>query len=140
MSTPQLPSPPPDVAPETATFWAATLDGKLLLQRCSACGRAGYYPRYVCAHCHSTDLVDTEASGRGSIYSYTVTARGILEYANAGSYVLAMVELDEGPKMITNIIDCDPDALSIGQRVEVVFCDTGGDGALPRFRPAGAGL
>ncbi|MCX2934012.1 Zn-ribbon domain-containing OB-fold protein [Mycobacterium sp. CVI_P3] len=140
MSTPQLPSPAPSVNPETATFWAATLAGKLVLQRCSNCDRAGYYPRYVCANCHSTDLVDTEASGRGTIYSYTVTTRGILEYANAGSYVLAMVELDEGPKMVTNIIDCDPDALSIGQRVEVVFCDTGGEGALPRFRPAGPGM
>jgi uncharacterized protein len=140
VNLPQLPSPAPSVSPETATFWAATLDGKLLLQRCSDCGRAGYYPRYVCANCHSTDLVDIEATGRGTIYSYTVTARGILEYENAGSYVLAMVELDEGPKMVTNIIECDPEALSIGQRVEVVFCDTGGDGALPRFRPAAAGL
>ncbi|ORB77314.1 Zn-ribbon domain-containing OB-fold protein, partial [Mycobacterium timonense] len=103
-------------------------------------GGAGASPRYVCAHCDRPARVDTEASGRGSIYSYTVTTRGILEYANAGSYVLAMVELDEGPKMITNIIDCDPNALSIGQRVEVVFCDTGGDGALPRFRPADPGL
>ena len=140
MSTPQLPSPPPVVTSETATFWAATLDGKLLLQRCADCGRAGYYPRYVCANCHSTELVDIEASGKGRIYSYTVTTRGILEYADAGAYVLAMVELDEGPKMITNIIDCDPGAVSIGQRVEVVFCDTGGDGALPRFRPASTGV
>lgn len=135
MSTTELPAPAPDITPETAAFWAATLDGKLLLQRCSDCGRAGYYPRHVCANCHSTDLVDTEASGRGRIYSYTVTARGILEYANAGSYVLAMVELDEGPKMVTNIVDCDPTGLTIGQPVEVVFHDTGADAALPRFRP-----
>lgn len=139
MNTPQLPSPPPVVAPETATFWAATLDGRLLLQRCENCGKAGYYPRYVCANCHSTSLVDTEATGRGRIYSYTVTTRGILEYAKAGSYVLAMVELDEGPKMITNIVDCDPGDLSIGQRVEVVFCEAGPDGALPRFRPVAPG-
>jgi uncharacterized protein len=131
----ELPAPVPEIAPETASFWAATLEGTLLLQRCSACGRAGYYPRVVCANCHSTDLVDIQASGRGTIYSYTVTTRGILEYADAGSYVLAMVALDEGPKMITNIVDCDPAALAIGQPVEVVFVDTGGGGALPRFRP-----
>jgi uncharacterized protein len=134
----ELPAPAPEVAPETAAFWAATLEGTLLLQRCSACGQAGYYPRYVCANCHSTDLVNFEATGRGTIYSYTLTTRGILEYADAGSYVLAMVELDEGPKMITNIVDCDPAGLAIGQPVEVVFFDTGGGGALPRFRPAAA--
>ncbi|QEN16395.1 Zn-ribbon domain-containing OB-fold protein [Mycolicibacterium sp. ELW1] len=135
MSAPQLPSPPPGVTPDTSVFWAATLDGKLLLQRCADCGLAGYYPRYVCANCHHTNLAYIEASGRGSIYSHTVTTRGILEYADAGSYVLAMVELNEGPKMLTNIIGCDPTELSIGQPVEVVFCATGGDGALPRFRP-----
>ena len=136
MSARELPTPAPDVQPETATFWAATLDGTLLLQRCATCGRAGYYPRVVCANCHSTDLADFAASGRGTIYSYTVTTRGILEYADAGAYVVAMVELAEGPKMITNIVDCDPADLAIGQPVEVVFVDTGGGGALPRFRPA----
>ncbi|WP_145011506.1 Zn-ribbon domain-containing OB-fold protein [Mycobacterium marseillense] len=138
MSDRELPTPAPDIQPETAAFWAATLDGTLLLQRCSDCGQALYYPRYLCADCHSTNLINFAATGRGVIYSYTITTRGILEYANAGSYVLAMVELDEGPKMITNIIDCDPEGLSIGQRVEVVFCDTGEGGALPRFRPADA--
>lgn len=135
MSTPQLPAPAPEIAPETAAFWAATLNGKLLLQRCKDCEKACYYPRYLCPHCHSTELVDFQASGRGTIYSYTVTTRGILEYANAGAYVLAMIELDEGPKIVSNIVDYDPAELAIGQRVEVVFSDTGGGGALPRFRP-----
>jgi uncharacterized OB-fold protein len=134
-TTPQLPAPAPEIAPETAEFWAATLAGKLLLQRCGDCEKACYYPRYVCPHCHSTTLIDFEASGRGTIYSYTITSRGILEYSNAGAYVLAMIELDEGPKMVSNIIDCDPAGLAIGQRVEVVFSETGGGGALPRFRP-----
>jgi uncharacterized OB-fold protein len=137
VSTPQLPAPVPEIAPETAAFWAATLTGTLLLQRCEGCGKACYYPRFVCPHCHSTNLIDFEASGRGTIYSYTVTTRGILEYAKAGAYVLAMIELDEGPKMVSNLVDCDPAELAIGQRVEVVFADTGGGGALPRFRPMG---
>jgi uncharacterized protein len=96
-----------------------------------------YYPRFVCPSCHRTELTHIEASGRGTIYSFTVTTKGILEYRHAGAYVLAMVELAEGPKMVTNIVDCDPGELSIGQPVEVVFHDTGGDGALPRFRPVG---
>jgi uncharacterized OB-fold protein len=136
VSTPQLPAPAPEIAPETAAFWAATLAGTLLLQRCGSCEKACYYPRYVCPNCHSTNLIDFQASGRGTIYSYTVTSRGILEYADAGAYVLAMIELDEGPKMVSNIVNCDPAELAIGQRVEVVFADTGGGGALPRFRPA----
>jgi uncharacterized OB-fold protein len=135
VNNPQLPAPAPDIAPETAAFWAATLDGRLLLQRCGRCEKACYYPRYLCPHCHCTNLIDFQASGRGTIYSYTVTSRGILEYATAGAYVLAMIELDEGPKMVSNIVECDPAVLAIGQRVEVVFFDTGGGGALPRFRP-----
>jgi uncharacterized OB-fold protein len=135
--SPSLPSPSPEVQPETAAFWAATLEGRLLLQRCSACDTVVYDPRFVCSSCHSTELANFEASGRGTIYSYTVTAKGILEYKDAGSYVLAMVELAEGPKMVTNIVECEPADLAIGQEVEVVFHETGGAGALPRFRPAG---
>ena len=131
-----LPSPTPEIAPETARFWAATLRGVVLLQRCATCGTVVYYPRFLCPACHSTELVDIESSGRGTIYSYTVTSKGILEYQDAGEYVLAMVELDEGPKMLTNIVDCDPAGLAIGQRVEVVFHRTDGDAALPRFRPS----
>ena len=136
-STGVLPAPTPEIQPETAAFWAATTRGVLLLQRCASCDTVLWYPRYVCANCHSTDLVDFEASGRGTVYSFTLTTRGILEYADAGSYVLALVELDEGPKMLTNLVDCDPGDIVIGQRVEVVFHRTEGDAALPRFRPAG---
>lgn len=133
-----LPAPMPEIQPETAAFWAATSRGVLLLQRCASCDTVLWYPRYVCANCHSTDLVDFEASGRGTVYSFTLTTRGILEYAPAGSYVLAMVELDEGPKMLTNIVGCDPGEISIGMPVEVRFEPCGpeaDDPALPRFRP-----
>jgi len=134
-----LPSPTPQIQPETAAFWAGTLEGKLVLQRCSSCGTVVYYPRFLCSACHSTELENLEATGRATIYSYTVTTKGILDYQGAGAYVLAMVELDEGPKMLTNIVDCDFDELRIGQPVEVVFHKTDGDAALPRFRPAGQG-
>jgi hypothetical protein len=133
----QLPAPAPEIAPETAAFWAATAEGRLLLQRCADCGQHLWYPRYVCAHCHSVRLESIEASGRGIIYSFTLTTRGILEYADCGPYVLALVELAEGPRMMTNIVEADPATLSIGQAVEVVFHDTGEQSALPRFRPIG---
>jgi uncharacterized OB-fold protein len=81
-----------------------------------------------------------EASGRGKIYSFTVNRRGAADlpaYREAGVYVLAYVELEEGPRMMTNIVDCDPDSVRIGQDVELVFHDTGQGTALARFRPAG---
>jgi hypothetical protein len=135
--TTALPAPAPEIAPETAAFWAGTAAGKLLLQRCADCGRHLWYPRYLCAHCHSVNLQNIEASGRGTIYSFTLTTRGILDYADCGPYVLALVELAEGPRMMTNIVEADPATLAIGQAVEVVFHDTGEGNALPRFRPIG---
>jgi uncharacterized OB-fold protein len=129
-----LPTPAPDIEPETAAFWAATLEGTLLLQRCRACQQVNWYPRFVCAHCHATELEDFPASGRGTLYSFSVTGAGILEYKGVGPYVLAMVELEEGPKMVTNIVDADSAQLAIGMPVEVVFSTPEGGGALPRFR------
>jgi uncharacterized OB-fold protein len=134
-----LPAPAPEIAPETAAFWAGTARGVLLLQRCTGCGTHLWYPRYVCAQCHSTELENVEASGRGTIYSFTLTTRGILDYSGCGPYVLALVELAEGPKMMTNIVEADPADLAIGQTVEVVFHDTGEGNALPRFRPVAGG-
>lgn len=131
-----LPAPAPAIQPETATFWEATNRGVLLLQRCGDCGTAIWYPRFLCSACHGINLVQEEASGRGTIYSFTITSRGILDYRDCGRYVLALVELQEGPKMMTNIVEADPATLEIGQPVEVVYCDTGAGSALPRFRPA----
>lgn len=133
-----LPAPAPEVHPETAAFWAGTARGELLLQHCQDCASAIWYPRFLCPHCHSTRLETVEATGRGTLYSFTLTTRGILDYKDCGPYVLALVELDEGPKMMTNIVDADPSQLAIGRRVEVVFHDTGEGTALPRFRPVPA--
>lgn len=134
-----LPAPAPEIAPETAEFWTATGLGVLTVQQCADCDTFLWYPRYVCASCHGTRLVYREVSGRGRIYSFTLTTRGIGDYADCGPYVLALVELAEGPKMMTNIVEVDPAALAIGQEVEVVFHDTGQGNALPRFRPRAAG-
>jgi uncharacterized OB-fold protein len=79
-----------------------------------------------------------QASGRGTIYTFTVNRRGqadLAEFREAGVYVLAYVELEEGPRVLTNIVECDPEQVHIGQPVEVVFHATGQGNALPRFRP-----
>lgn len=134
MSEPTLPVPTPPVTPETQPFWDATAEGRLVLPRCRACQTIIWYPRAICPNCHAMDVEWIEASGRGSIYSFTVVRRG--GYARGTDYVLAYVELDEGPRIMTNIVDWSPDDLSCGQAVEVVFHDTGQGSALPRFKPS----
>jgi uncharacterized OB-fold protein len=130
-----LPTPAPLINVETKAFWDATVQGKLLLPRCASCNTFIWYPRKFCPECSSFDVTWVEASGRGTIYSFTVNRRGQGDYRDM-AYVLAYVELDEGPRMLTNIVDCDYDKVAVGQSVELVFHDTGKGVALPRFRPA----
>ena len=135
-----LPSPAPAVLPEVKAFWEGTAAGKLLLPRCLECSTVIWYPRPFCSACASTQVEWIEASGRGAVYSFTVNRRGVADlaaYRDVGVYVLAYVELEEGPRVMTNIVECDPDSVRIGMPVEVVFHDTGEGTALPRFRPAG---
>jgi uncharacterized protein len=130
-----LPTPAPVVNVETQPFWDATTTGKLVLPRCTACGFVIWYPRAFCPECNSFDVEWFEASGRGTIYSYTVNRRGQGDYRDL-SYVLAYVELEEGPRVLTNIVDVDFEKVSVGQAVEIVFHPTQAGPALPRFRPA----
>jgi uncharacterized OB-fold protein len=130
-----MPTPAPVVNVETQEFWDATAQGKLLLPKCNACGTVGWYPRRFCPDCSSFDVGWIEASGKGTIYSYTINRRGQGDYRDV-AYVLAYVQLAEGPRMLTNIVDCDYDTVRVGQAVELVFHDTGKGTALPRFRPA----
>jgi uncharacterized protein len=135
VTTAELPAPAPQVSPETETFWAATADGRLVLPRCRACGQTFWYPRGLCPHCGATEIEWLDASGQGTIYSFTVIRRGEGAYREATPYVLAYVELAEGPRVLTNVVECEPDAVQVGQAVEVVFHATGEGPALPRFRP-----
>ena len=133
-----LPAPSPAVNPETEEFWAATARGRLLLKRCLDCGSVIWYPRAICPECASLRTEWFEASGRGHVYSYTVNHRGEGAYAGEVPYVLAYVELDEGPRVMTNLVEAGEPDLVVGLPVEVVFHDTGEGTALPRFRPAAA--
>jgi len=131
-----LPVPTPVVTSETKPFWDATAEGRLVLPHCNACGFVIWYPRSFCPECASTDVSWHDASGMGTIYSFSITRKGQGAYRDAGAYVLAYVELDEGPRVMTNIVDCDPESLAVGQRVRVCFADTGQGSALYRFTPA----
>ena len=133
--TTNLPAPAPDVNPETAPFWAATARGELLVKQCEDCASLIWYPRSLCPECGSPRTRWQPVSGRGQVYSYTVNNRGEGPYRDYGPYVLAYVELDEGPRLMTNIVEAEPGALAVGLPVEVTFHDTGEGNALPRFRP-----
>src|SRR6185503_5257015 len=118
MSPAQRTIPAPPVNLETKPFWDAAADGKLLVKRCEACGERHYYPRAICPFCGSDRTAWLEASGRGTIYSYSVFRRVPVPYA------IAYVTLEEGPTVMTNIVDGDLDAIRIGQRVRVRFMPT----------------
>jgi len=118
--------------PETLPFWQAAAEGRLLLKFCRDCGRTHWYPRALCPHCHGAALDWREASGRGTVYSFTVVRRA------EPPYVLALVRLDEGTTLLTNVVDCDPDGVSIGQRVSVCFRPAPEGRPMPHFRPATA--
>ena len=124
----KFPAPPPN--PETKPFWDAATQGKLLLKRCTSCGQVHYYPRALCPFCGSDATEWQAASGAGTIYSYSVMRRAEVPYA------IAYVTLDEGGTMMTNLVDCNFDALRIGQRVRLVFKPTEGGAPVPTFTPA----
>jgi len=114
----------------TEAFFAAARNGVLRLRRCTTCGKPHWYPRPLCPFCMGdTEWVD--AVGTGTIYSVSVTRR-----AGPVPYAIAYVALDEGVTMLTNIVDCDLDALRIGQRVKVCFKPADGDGVVAMFTPA----
>jgi uncharacterized OB-fold protein len=130
-----LPVPAPERTPETSAFWDATATGRLVLARCDACGTVIWYPKTCCPQCGGLSVSWKDASGTGTIYSFTVVHRAPGPFGEAVPFVIAYVELDEGPRVLTNIVGCDPQEVSIGQAVRVVFCDTGEGSALYRFEP-----
>jgi uncharacterized OB-fold protein len=113
--------------PENAPFWEAAERGVLLLKHCKACDRPHWYPRIVCPLCGSDDVEWREASGRGAIYSFSVVRR------MGEPYVLAFVTLEEGPTVMTNIVDTPEQALEIGARVRVVFRRTAEGRKMPYY-------
>lgn len=129
--------PQPRPTEQSARFWEATAEGRFVIQRCGSCNEATFYPKVNCPSCGSTDLVDVDASGRGTVFTYTVARRPTHRaFAEAGPYVIAIVELEEGPHVTTNLVECDPDEVSIGMAVAVTFADEVDGVALPLFRPA----
>ena len=122
------------VNPEAEPFWEACAAGKLQIQRCLECGERFFFPRALCPQCSSTRLEWMECSGRATLYSYTVVHRRTTPDL-PDPYVLALVDLEEGPRMMTHIVDCAAEKLAIGMDVEVTFKGFIGGRPLPLFRP-----
>ena len=131
-----LPAYPPTPGPDDAPFWDAAAQDRLVLPRCRACGIFIWYPRTFCPDCHRSDVEWTDASGIGTVYSFTVSYRGPGPWAEQAPYVIAYVELDEGPRVLTNIVGVDPEAVRVGDRVTAVFEPAGSTKVL-RFTPSG---
>jgi uncharacterized OB-fold protein len=128
--------PRPVPTPETRHFWEGTRQGKLLLQRCGDTGRAYFPPRPFSPFTGTRNVSVFEASGRARLYSYVIHHRPVPGFTPP--YAIAVVELEEGPRMMTNIIDCPqtPEALVLDMPLEVAFVPLDDEITLPLFRPA----
>ena len=128
----------PTPTPETAHFWEGTRNGKLLLQRCTDCGTVYFPPREFCPDNGSSNVEVFEASGKATLISYTINQRQHPSFD--GPYAIAIVQLEEGPMMMTNIVECDqtPEALQLDMPLSVVFEKVNDTITVPLFKPAGA--
>lgn len=133
----EYPKPTPRPTPETEHFWDGTKAGELRLQRCDDCSHVYFPPRPFCPKCASRAVSIFAASGKGRLYSYVINHRAPPNWNPP--YAIAVVELDEGPRMMSNIVECEqtPEALVLDMALEVTFEARGDDIALPMFRPAG---
>ena len=129
--------PLPRIDEESKGFWEGCQRHQLYVQRCRSCASYRYYPRALCPSCLSDDTEWVLSSGRGTVYTYTVTYQNQAPgFRDQLPYVLAYVELDEGVRMLTNIVDCRPEDVRIGLPVQVTFEDVTPEATLPKFKPA----
>ena len=124
-------SPAPVLYPDNAEFWAGTAAGKLLVRHCASCGKPHWYPRPQCPFCMGDQTVWKQSTGMGSIYTFSVCRR-----VGPQAFVIAYVRLDDGVTLLSNIVDCDFDAIRIGDRVRVVMQASESGVMVPMFTPA----
>lgn len=123
--------------PDSDEFWAACLRGALTIQECGACRDYNWFPRVMCRTCSSRDLIWKRMCGDAIVYSFSIVARPPAP-GLPSRYVVALVDLAEGVRMLTHIVDCPPDEVCIGMPVTVMFRQISEEIALPVFRPSGA--
>jgi hypothetical protein len=129
--------PLPHLDEESRPFWEALQRHELYIQKCRDCGDLRYHPRALCTNCLSSRVEWVRCKGAGKIYTFTVTNQNQASgFRDSLPYVMAWVDLDEGLKMLTNIVDCPPQEVKIGMPVEAVFEDVTPEVTLVKFRPA----
>lgn len=130
------PRPLPTVTPESEEYWKQASEGELALTHCNFCGLTFHYPRSFCPDCFSKDIKLQPASGFGHVYSFSVSERVEGWPEENLPIILSYVELDEGPRIMSNIVECSPEDIVVGMPVEAVFVETEVEKiAVPVFRP-----
>ena len=126
----------PIINAESEPFWAGARERKFLIRHCTACGRDHFYPRHYCPYCWSENCEWQPACGKGRIYSYTVIHHHDLPpFRDMVPYIVALVELEEGVCVTSNIVECTPDVVHVGMPVEVIYQQITEEITLPQFRP-----
>ena len=134
-----IPITPPLPQPESDFYWEKCKAHELWLRRCRACGNIYFYPRDICPECFSRDTDWVQSSGRGTLYAFAIVHRGpVPAFRDRVPYIAALVELEGGARIPTNLVDVEPDPanVKIGMAVQVTFDDLNDDISLPKFRPA----
>ncbi len=125
----------PRPTPETEVFWEGCREGELRIQRCADCGEHQFYPRIICSYCTSDQIEWVVSQGQGELISYTVVRRAVSDaYAAEVPYVIGIIQLAEGPTMMSSLVDCDCENVAVGAKVEVVFENWTEEISIPKFR------
>jgi uncharacterized OB-fold protein len=138
---PDRPLPQP-MTPEAKPYWDGLKEGKLMLPRCQACGQAFFYPRVMCPRCQSREITWFQASGRGKLHAFGIGHQAFNKAFKVGPpYVLAMIEVEEGPRMMSNLVNVapDPKAIRCDMPVQVVFHKLTDSITVPLWEPAKGG-
>lgn len=129
--------PLPEINDNTRPFWEATSKGELRMQKCTDCGYIRYPINPVCTKCLSSNTEWVKLSGKGSVWSALVYHHVFNPaFADDVPYNVSMIQLDEGPRMFSNVVGCAPDAVKVGDAVEVTFDKVSDEITIPRFKPA----
>ncbi|MGJ9459664.1 Zn-ribbon domain-containing OB-fold protein [Oceanobacillus sp. CF4.6] len=126
----------PEPTIETEAYWEGCRNRELLIQQCNQCGKSQFYPRMMCTDCMSRNVHWVKATGKGKVKTYTIIHRAISKaYSKEAPYVVAIIELREGPCLMSNIVGCNPRDVNVGQEVEVTFQDWSERITIPMFTP-----
>ena len=127
--------PLPVIDHDSAPYWQAAHEGRLDIPLCGDCGKHHFYPRAICPHCHSDNLKFDTVSGRGEVHTFTIARRPAgPAFADDVPYVVALIELEEGPRMMSRVQTDDPESVRIGAKVEVTFVKASDEVTFPYFR------